>query len=83
MIILLYTLKIRLCPSSEQSEQLLRTMERFNAACNVIGKLAFESKTFSKTKLQRLCYYGIRDKFKLPAQMVIRAQDLLPMSTTA
>ena len=70
---MLYTLKIRLYPSSEQNEQLLKTMERFNAACNVISHIAFESKTFGKIALQRFCYYQIRDDFKLSAQMVVRA----------
>ena len=70
---MLYTLKIRLYPSFEQTKQLLRTMERFNAACNVISKIAFENKTFGKIALQRLCYYQIRDEFKLSAQMVVRA----------
>ena len=70
---MLYTVKIRLYPSPEQSEQLLRTMERFNRACNFISKIAFENQTFGKIKLHRLCYYNIRDEFKLPAQMVVRA----------
>jgi len=70
---LLYTLKIRLYPSFEQTEQLLRTMVRFNAACNVISKIAFENKIFGKIALQRLCYYQIRGEFKLSAQMVVRA----------
>ena len=70
---MLYTVKIRLYPLPEQSEQLLKTMERFNAACNVISKIAFDNKTFGKIKLQQLCYYDIRDKFKLSAQMVVRA----------
>ncbi len=70
---MLYTLKIRLYPSSEQAAQLLKTMERFNAACNVISKAAFENKTFGKISLQRLCYYTIRNEFKLSAQMVVRA----------
>ena len=70
---MLYTLKIRLYPSSEQAEQLLRTMERFNVACNAVSQIAFEKKIFRKTMLQRLCYYEIRDKFKLSSQMVIRA----------
>ena len=70
---MLYTLKIRLYPSLEQAEQLLRTMERFNAACNLISHIAFENKTFGKVKLQHLCYYQIRDEFKLSAQMVVRA----------
>ena len=48
-------------------------MERFNAACNLISHIAFEFKTFGKVALQRLCYYQIRDEFKLSSQMVIRA----------
>ena len=70
---MLYTLKIRLYPSEEQSSQLLKTMERFNDACNLISRIAFENKTFRKTILQRLCYYQIRAEFKLSSQMVIRA----------
>jgi len=70
---LLYTLKIRLYPSPKQANQFLKTMERFNAACNLISKLAFENKIFSKTILQRSYYYQIRDEFKLSSQMVIRA----------
>ena len=30
-------------------------------------------KTFSKVKIQKLCYYDIREKFGLYAQMVVRA----------
>lgn len=70
---MLYTLKIFLNPSSEQTGQLLKTMERFNAACNIISKIAFENNTFRKTVLQRFCYYQIRDEFKFSSQMVIRA----------
>ena len=70
---MLYTLKIRLYPSSEQTDQLLKTMARFNSACNVISEIAFVNKIFSKTMLQRRYYYQIRDEFKLSYQMVIRA----------
>ena len=70
---MLYTLKIRLYPSPEQIDQLLKTMARFNAACNVISEIAFKNKIFGKTMLQRRCYYQIRDEFKLSSQMVIRA----------
>ena len=48
-------------------------MECFNAACNVISQIAFENKTFGKVKLQHLCYYQIRNDFKLSSQMVVRA----------
>ena len=70
---MLYTVKIRLYPSPEQSEQLLKTMERFNAACNVISKFAFEYKIFSKIKIHQEIYYQIREQFELSAQMVVRA----------
>ena len=69
---LLYTLKIRLYPPSKQTNQLLKTMEQFNDACNLISKFTFENKIFSKAILQRLCYYQIRNEFKLSSQMVIR-----------
>ena len=70
---MLYTLKIRLYPSPVQSNQILRTMEQFNAACNFISHFAFNNQIFSKIKLQREIYYYTREKFNLSAQMVIRA----------
>ena len=65
--------KIKLIPTTEQYKSLCDTMKRFNEACNYISKIAFKSKTFSKIKLQKVCYYDVRDKFKLSAQMVVRA----------
>ena len=67
------TLKIKLVANEHQCSELLQTMKRFNEACNHISKLAFDAKTFSKIKLQKLCYYDVRSEFKLPAQMVVRA----------
>ena len=73
MNVLLCTLKIKLQPNREQFESLLATMKRFNEACNFISKLAFDTKTFSKIKLQKDCYYTIREQFSLSAQMTVRA----------
>jgi predicted transposase len=70
---MLCTLKMKLVPTPEQFHALLETMKRFNQACNYISKIAFRSRTFSKTKIQRLCYYDVREKFGLSAQMTIRA----------
>lgn len=70
---MLCTLKIKLMPTTEQFDALLETMKRFNQACNYISKIAFNSKTFAKTKIQRLCYYDVREEFNLSAQMVVRA----------
>ncbi|WP_217423071.1 transposase [Methanocella conradii] len=70
---MLLTLKAKLQPTEEQGRSLLKTMERFNAACNSISKVAFSSKTYNKFKLQRLLYYDIRREYGLSAQLAIRA----------
>ena len=70
---MLCTLKIKLLPNQSQFEALLATMKRFNEACNFISKLAFNTTTFSKIKLQKDCYYDVREQFGLSAQMTVRA----------
>jgi len=67
------TLKIKLAPSSEQHAALLRTMERFNAACDSIAQVAFEHRLASKFKLQKLVYHEVKARFALSAQLVVRA----------
>jgi len=70
---MLCTLKIKLVPTPEQFKQLVETMKRFNLACDYISRLAFDSKTFGKIGIQKICYYDIRTKFGLSSQMVVRA----------
>ena len=70
---MLYTLKIKLYPTAEQRTAILKTMERFNVACNFISNFAFEHKIFSKIKIQQEIYYQVRKQFKLSSQMVVRA----------
>ena len=67
------TLKIKLAPNKNHFSSLLATMKRFNQACNHISQTAFNLGTFSKFKLQKACYYDIREQFGLSAQMVVRA----------
>jgi IS605 OrfB family transposase len=67
------TLFIKLAPSKEQYDALLETMHRFNEACNYIAKIAYERKCANKIALQKLVYYDIRKKYKLSAQLTIRA----------
>lgn len=66
------TAQIRLDPSPEQADVLLRTMETANAACNAISEHAWATKTFSKYELQQAVYHDIRDRFALSAQVVVR-----------
>jgi IS605 OrfB family transposase len=70
---MLCTAKIKLVVDTQQHQALLETMARFNQACNYISKLAFESKTFSKFNVHKLCYYDIRKDFSLSSQMTVRA----------
>ena len=70
---MLCTLKIKLVPTTQQFNQLVETMKRFNLACDYISRIAFDSKTFGKIGIQKLCYYDVRIKFELSSQMVVRA----------
>jgi IS605 OrfB family transposase len=60
-------------PTSQQFNQLVETMKRFNLACDYISWIAFDSKTLGKIGIQKLCYYEVREKFELSSQMVVRA----------
>jgi IS605 OrfB family transposase len=65
--------QLKLQPTSEQADALKRTLEACNAACNSISYVAWETRTFGKFALQRLCYQEVRETFGLSAQMVVRA----------
>lgn len=67
------TVKVKLLPTAEQKTSLVKTIEVFNEACNYISQIAFEKKTFGQVGLHKLVYYAVREKFKLSAQMTVRA----------
>src|SRR3712207_2553190 len=62
----------KLAPASEQHATFLETMERFNEAANWIAGVAFERKTASKYRLQKLIYPDVRERFGLSVQMTTR-----------
>ncbi|OEU40967.1 transposase [Methanosarcina sp. Ant1] len=70
---MLLTVKARLIVDAEQHDSLLRTMEKFNEACNFISDFAFSNRIFGKFHIQKHLYYEIREKFGLSAQMTVRA----------
>jgi putative transposase len=67
------TLLVKLAPAPEQHAALLRTLEAFNSACNVIAGVAYVHHMANKIELQKLVYYDIRQRFGLSSQMAIRA----------
>lgn len=70
---MLLTVKSKLITNKEQHDSLLKTMEKFNEACNFISVFAFEKKIFGKVGIQKELYYEIREKYGLSAQMTVRA----------
>jgi putative transposase len=67
------TLMLRLNPSSQQRDALLRTMEQFNAGCTWLAGWASERGTHSKWTIQAACYRECRERFGLSAQLTVRA----------
>lgn len=70
---LVKTVKCKLEVSKEQSDVLKETLNRFACACNDILKVSLENKTTNKVKLQHICYKTIKERYALPANLVIRA----------
>jgi putative transposase len=64
---------LQLTPTAkEQSKLLLDTLERSNAASNVISQRSSEAGATRKYNLQNLLYFDTRREFDLTAQAVIR-----------
>jgi IS605 OrfB family transposase len=47
------------------NDSLAKTIELYNAVCNEVLKVAFEARTYSKSKVHRLTYYGVRHKYPM------------------
>jgi len=67
------TAQIKLQPTPEQADALVRTLTAANAACDYISAMAWDTRTFGKFALQKLCYAQVRTQFSLSAQMTVRA----------
>jgi putative transposase len=67
------TTRIKLITDDDSHAALSETMRVFNLACNAISLQAFENKFYNKRTLQQSMYAQIRERFDLPAQLVIRA----------
>ena len=67
------TAKVKLVPTPQQRGVLLETMRCFNAACNYIAGVGWETRTFKQVPLHHQVYYTVKDRFGLSAQMAVRA----------
>jgi len=66
------TIQLKLLPTPDQADALHRTLIRANEACDYISQVAWDTRTFGKFPLQKLCYQDVRETFGLTAQMAIR-----------
>lgn len=66
-------LQVKLIPSRETHQSLVKTMKTFNSACNYVSKIAYREGITSKFKLQALTYYDVKGMFGLSAQTTILA----------
>ena len=64
--------QLQLQPTSEQADALKRTLETANAAADAVSAYAHETKTYRTYDLHKACYYDIRHRFNLAAQMAVR-----------
>ena len=67
------TLMLKMLPDPEQRNILLETIEVFNKACSDISRTAFSNGFPNKYELHRLVYYSIKEKYRLPSQLIVRA----------
>lgn len=61
--------KMKLLPLPDEAAKLKATMERFNAAADRVGAVAFEHRTANVFELRKLCYAAVREEFGLSSQM--------------
>nr|PZN48536.1 MAG: transposase [Chloroflexota bacterium] len=64
--------QVKLQPAPGQTELLRRTLEVANAAANYVSEVAWETKTFRQYDLHHACYYAVRERYELSAQMTVR-----------
>ncbi len=66
------TAQLQLKPTPQQAALLKATLERANAACNVISQYAWANQVFNQFDLHAALYYAVRADFGLASQLVVR-----------
>ncbi len=65
------TLKIKLLPSKEQADLLLKTIKEANAVCDTISEIAWEKKIFNQFKIHNEVYHSLKGSSNLSAQVEV------------
>jgi IS605 OrfB family transposase len=64
--------QVKLQPTEQQTDALLRTLVAANKAANLMSDMAWEAKQFRQFDLHHTGYYAIREQFGLSAQAAVR-----------
>jgi len=70
---LVKTVKCKLEVNNQERDIILETISKFTQACNNALKIAKENNLWNKYKLHYLCYYQLKERYKLTANYIIRA----------
>ena len=68
---MLLTIRAKVLANGQQKDELLNTMELFNAACDYLSISIFDVKMFLKFGVHKAYYYLLREMFDLSAQMAV------------
>jgi len=74
------TVVCKLDCTKEEFDKLMKTVMAFRDACNYISEVAWNQRCFNPVALHHLVYYETRERFKLPANLAIRARDRVAKS---
>jgi len=74
------TVVCKLGTADEEFRKLMDTVKAFRDACNYISEVAWNNKCFNPVALHHFVYYETRERFKLPANLAIRARDRVAKS---
>lgn len=66
------TLQIKLLPTDEHRNLLLRTIKEANTCCNLISDIAWKRSIFNQFKIHKEVYHSLKTKLNLSAQVLIR-----------
>lgn len=64
--------QVKLKPNTEQADSLRETILAANRAAQFVSDHAWMTKSFGQYDLHHACYYDVREKFGMSAQMTVR-----------
>jgi putative transposase len=70
---LVKAVRVKLRTNETTAAALADTMAKFNAACNALSQIAWDTQTLRQFDLHKIAYHQIRADFGLPSQLAVRA----------